>query len=407
MDLKHRHRVLADDPARQALGRADGLDEIVDQFGDVLAPLRQGRHPDRHDVQAVEQVLTEPAFGNLRLQVSRSGCDDAHIDLHVLFAADPTEALIHQNPQDAALALTRHVADLVQIEGAVVRPLEHPDLARPAVLSLFPEQFDVQSLGRHSGGRDGDELGARARAGFVDLTRHKLLARPGRTGNQHPAVGLGHLGDGAAQSLGRLGAADQAGRRHRLRAQTAVLAFQRRRLDRPLDHHHQPIRLERLFDEVIGAALQRGHRRLDIAVARDHHHRQVGVDLLDHLQQFQPVQTAALHPDVEDRQRGLPCADRRQGLVGIGGHAHGVPLILEQARNQIADVRLVVDDQNVGTGRSHLASLIRRRRSGACAPSHRRSCRGVSGGRSGTRARRAGSRRPPASARRRGPRRCV
>ena len=50
---------------------ADALDEVVDQLGDVLAPLRQARHAQRHHVQAVEQVLAEAAGGDLLAQVAR------------------------------------------------------------------------------------------------------------------------------------------------------------------------------------------------------------------------------------------------------------------------------------------------------------------------------------------------
>ena len=64
--------------------RADALDEIVDQLGDVLAPLRQARHAHRHHVQAVEQVLAEAARGDLLAQVARGRGDHPHVDLHVV-----------------------------------------------------------------------------------------------------------------------------------------------------------------------------------------------------------------------------------------------------------------------------------------------------------------------------------
>ena len=43
----------------------------------------------------------------------------------------------------------------------------------------------------------------------------------------------------------------------------------------------QPVGLERLLDEVVGAALDRRDRGFDIAVAGDHHHRQFGMLALD------------------------------------------------------------------------------------------------------------------------------
>ena len=79
-------------------------------------------------------------------------------------------------------------------------------------------------------------------------------------------------------------------------------ALEARGLQRPRRHQDQPVRLERLFDEVIGAALDRRDRGLDVAVAGDHHHGNVGVILLDLLEQLQAVELGALQPDVEEHQ---------------------------------------------------------------------------------------------------------
>ena len=181
--------------------------------------------------------------------------------------------------------------------------LEDADLARPAALALLAEQLQVHPLGGHAGGADGHELALGPRAGGVDQARDGLLARAGRAGDQHPAVGRGQLGDHLAQLLGGHGLADQAVGRDRLGAQPAVLALQVGRLQRALDHQQQPVGLERLLQEVVGAALDGADRRLDVAVAGDHDHRQVGVQLLDQVEQLQPVHAAALHPDVEHQQR--------------------------------------------------------------------------------------------------------
>src|SRR5690606_10658378 len=132
---------------RQSLRTAQGVDEIVDELADVLATLRQGRHPDRHHVEAVEQVLAKASLGNLDPEIARSRGHHPYVDLHVLLAAHAPEALLDQHPQDTALALARHVADVVEIEGPVVGPLEHADLARPAVVALLSEQFEVEAFG--------------------------------------------------------------------------------------------------------------------------------------------------------------------------------------------------------------------------------------------------------------------
>ena len=55
------------------------------------------------------------------------------------------------------------------------------------------------------------------------------------------------------------------------------LAAQLGGLERPLGDQHEAVRLERLLDVVVGAALDRRDRGLDVAVAGDHHDRQVGM----------------------------------------------------------------------------------------------------------------------------------
>ena len=78
--------------------------------------------------------------------------------------------------------------------------------------------------------------------------------------------------------------------------------LQPRGFERAVGDQHQPVGLERLLDEVVGAALDRRDRGLDVAVAGDHHHRHIGVLLLDGVEQLQAVEPAALQPDVEEQQ---------------------------------------------------------------------------------------------------------
>ena len=111
----------------------------------------------------------------------------------------------------------------------------------------------------------------------------------------------------------------------------------------------QPVGLERLLDEVVGAELDRRHRRLDVAVAGDHHHRHVRVLALDRLEQLQSVELRALQPDVEQDQLRPARFDRRDRLVGIARQPRPVALVLEDAGDEFADVVFVVDDQNVSS----------------------------------------------------------
>ena len=59
--------------------------------------------------------------------------------------------------------------------------------------------------------------------------------------------------------------------------QVGDLALELRGLQRALGDQDQPVGLERLLDEVVGAAADRRDGGLDVAVPGDHHHRQVGM----------------------------------------------------------------------------------------------------------------------------------
>ena len=145
----------------------------------------------------------------------------------------------------------------------------------------------------------------------MQRTRGQFLARARGTHDQNSAVGLGGPVDGLPQLVhaGRAAGHDAGGRRQLL--EFLDLAFQSRGFQRPCRDQNQPVGLERLFDEVVGAALDGGDRRFDIAVAGDHHDRKVGVVALDLLEQLQPIELAALQPDVEEHQAAGGWRSRR------------------------------------------------------------------------------------------------
>ena len=178
-----------------------------------------------------------------------------------------------------------------------------PGLARLLAVGLLDtEQFDFHPLRRDRGGVDDDERSLGAARGVVQRARRQFLARAGGADDQDAAVGLGGPVDGLAQLVHAGGAAGQNARRGSQLLEFLHFALEARGLQRPRRHQDQPVRLERLFDEVIGAALDRRDRGLDVAVAGDHHHGHVGMVLLDLLEQLQTVELGALQPDVEEHQ---------------------------------------------------------------------------------------------------------
>ena len=107
---------------------------MFDEGGYVVRPVPERRNHDRHDIQAVKQVLAEISGQHFRFHVPIRRCDHAHIDMHLGFAADPGKCLVLQHTHDLSLRLERHIADLVEQQGSPMGHFQRTDIARDAVL---------------------------------------------------------------------------------------------------------------------------------------------------------------------------------------------------------------------------------------------------------------------------------
>src|SRR5207344_1622402 len=66
------------------------------------------------------------------------------------------------------------------------------------------------------------------------------------------------------------------------------------------------------------------------------------------VEELQPVETAPLEPDVEEDEVRPARHHRSERLVAVGGRAGAVAFVLQDAGDQLADIRLIVYDQDVG-----------------------------------------------------------
>ncbi len=267
--LQDGDRVLADAPRREAGRLRELLDEVLDELGNVLAPLGQARDAQRHDVEAVVEILAEPPFAHLALEIAAGRGDDAHVDRDLLRPAEAQELLLDEDAQHLALRLERHVGHLVDVERASVRLLERADLARAAGAVLGSEQLLLDAVRRHRRRVEDDEGPVGAVGLQVNDAGGELLAGAGGATDQDAAVGRRYAVERAAQMVNGGGLADHFRRHRRALAQLLDLALQLRGLEGAQRHEDQPVLLEGLLDIVVGAALDGGDRGLDVAVAGD------------------------------------------------------------------------------------------------------------------------------------------
>ena len=160
-----------------------------------------------------------------------------------------------------------------------------------------------------------------------------------------------HLGP---QALDHLAAPDRFGDDPLLAAQVLVFPRQPVRLQRPLHGQQQLGHGQRFLDEIVGAQPGRFHRGFDRAVP-GHHDDRTGqmVALAPFLEQADAIGVG--HPDVEQDQIGPLGAPGLAGGGGIFGGGDGVAFILQNFLYQVANIRFVIDDQNIR--RVHPASF--------------------------------------------------
>lgn len=117
------------------------------------------------------------------------GCNDPHVDARRLRAAEAQDFPLLQHPQQPGLQGQRHVADLVEKQGATVRRFEETRLAAATSVSegslLVAEELAFEETFCKGAAVDGDERTGSARAVVVDSLSEEFLAGSTFTGDQN------------------------------------------------------------------------------------------------------------------------------------------------------------------------------------------------------------------------------
>src|SRR5206468_2412070 len=179
-------------------------DEMRDEAWHILESLAQRRQRDAKHVDAVEQILPDPARTDQLVQISIRGHENARVDRHRANATDPPELATVENLQELRLHLRTHLGELIEEQGAAVSELKEPWLfghgARKRA-SLVPKELALQQVIRHGATMDIHE-GLRAPAAQgVDRPREHALSGAGFAEDHHPPLSrcdlLRHLEDRA------------------------------------------------------------------------------------------------------------------------------------------------------------------------------------------------------------------
>ena len=169
--------------------------ELAEQQRDVLRPLAQRRHRDRHRAEAVVQVFAETPRSDGLLEVHIRGGNDADIGFLHLGRPDADKLARLQHAQQARLGRVRQLGDFVEEDRPPVGLLEIAlaGFERPGEGAfLMPEEFRIDGTFGNRRAVDGYIFIVFARRIGVDDLRKELLAHAALARDKDGQVGGGH-----------------------------------------------------------------------------------------------------------------------------------------------------------------------------------------------------------------------
>jgi hypothetical protein len=230
-------------------------------------PRAQRRLVDAQHAEPVIEVRAEASGLDRAVEIDVRRGDDPHVDRNRFLPAETLDLPFLQEPQQARLALDRHVADFVEEQRAAVRRLDPPGapLVRAGErAALVAEQLGLQQMMRNRAAVDRDERPLAAHRALVDRERGQLLAGARLAGDEHARVRLRDLANRAEQLLHRLAVADHPVLADRRRIRGAVDAIERGHPARMAEHVRNPFVRQRQRHVVEAVAANHlAHRGAD------------------------------------------------------------------------------------------------------------------------------------------------
>src|SRR5579864_7937814 len=348
--LEQAHRRVADAPDRAAVAAIRIGDERLDEDGQIVLAVAEGRQLDREHVQPVIEVFAKLVLpdGLERLDVRRR--DDANVDALFALAADRPKCPLLEDPEELRLGGGGHLGNLVEKQRAPVRQLERSLPARdgPGECALLvAEELALEQRVRNGRAVDRYERVIGARADQMHRLGDEFLAGPGLAADEDRGVGRCGLLDDFVHFLHRPALADHLAERAvlpQLLAEHPDLAQCAMPLDDLVEQDPKPLRIDGLRDVIVRAELDRLDRRFDRALGREQDDGDFRVLLLQRLEQVEAAHTR--HHQVGDDDRRTDRRRQLEGLFTVAGRRHLEAPALHELLEADALGRLVFDDKH-------------------------------------------------------------
>ncbi len=134
--------------------------EVLDEEGNIFAPVAQGWQGERRHVEAIEQILAKAAGGDGPFEIDMSRRDDADVDLDVFPSADTRDGFFLQDAEELRLCAHGKLADSsrksVPLSACSKRPMRRTSAPVKAPFS-WPKSSLSSSVSGDGGAIDGDE----------------------------------------------------------------------------------------------------------------------------------------------------------------------------------------------------------------------------------------------------------
>ena len=350
------HGVFAQRFEGLAIGVGQVLQEVLGEQRDVALALAQRGHVNGDHPHAPVEVFAELAFLDHLGQVLVRGCDHAHVHLDRLAAAHPFNGVLAQGAQQLHLRAGVDLADFVQHQGAAIGQFKPANaLFRGSGESTFlvAEQFALQQLRRKGGAVNDDQLLLRPAAQVVQRPGHQLLAGAALAFNQNRGARGRHLLDGFDDRLHHLRLAEDA--LHGVLAlhlllEGDVLDLQLAAAQGAFDQEIDLIKVQRLGDEVVGAAAHGLHCGVHRAIRGHHDHHWRPGHAQRGLQKLHAVVIA--QPQIGQHHVHRLILQHLHRIRRVGRDID-VEIVLQRLAQAVASVLFVIDDEDGGEVLGH------------------------------------------------------